>query len=411
MLKILYVSTFSSPKTFEYIFESAERKPGQAVQKFHNLILDGLAKHDNECMLDVLSSLPVVPKSHKRKSWFIKNEWWNGIYLRYIPFLNYPILKHFFIVIGTIIKFSHWRIKNLGNNSIVICDILNNGIVWTIFVLCKLTSQKMLVIVTDVPGIMMNNKRKSRSITEKIILTVSRYVLQRFDFFVLLTPQMNAIVNPYNKPFVVMEGMVDSEFVATKRKFGPKTSTRVILYAGGLNEGYGIKNLIEAFCRLEDRNLELHLYGHGDMDSDIAKFREKDDRIKFFGVITNKIVVNKLSLATVLINPRPTLENFTLYSFPSKNMEYMVSGTPLLTTKLPGMPAEYYDFVYLIENESADGIYDTLKQVLNKSDKDLYDFGRNAQKFVMEKKSNVIQVKQVLNLIKDKNSFQPSIAS
>ena len=44
------------------------------------------------------------------------------------------------------------------------------------------------------------------------------------------------------------------------------------------------------------------------------------------------------------------------YSFPSKNMEYMVSGTPVLTTRLPGMPMEYYPYVYFIEEESADGI-------------------------------------------------------
>ena len=29
----------------------------------------------------------------------------------------------------------------------------------------------------------------------------------------------------------------------------------------------------------------------------------------------------------------------------------MVSGTPVLTTKLPGMPKEYDDYVYIIEDE------------------------------------------------------------
>ena len=54
--------------------------------------------------------------------------------------------------------------------------------------------------------------------------------------------------------------------------------------------------------------------------------------------------------ATLLVNPRPTTEEFTIYSFPSKNMEYMASGTPLLTTKLPGMPEEYHQYVLAILN-------------------------------------------------------------
>lgn len=75
--------------------------------------------------------------------------------------------------------------------------------------------------------------------------------------------------------------------------------------------------------------------------------------------------------ATLLINPRPSNEEFTKYSFPSKNLEYMASGTPLLATDLPGIPAEYKRYEYIIENENIDGIANMFRYVLNLTDAEL----------------------------------------
>lgn len=42
----------------------------------------------------------------------------------------------------------------------------------------------------------------------------------------------------------------------------------------------------------------------------------------------------------------------------------MVSGTPVLTTPLPGMPEEYDQYVYLFDDESTEGMHQTLKLLL-----------------------------------------------
>ena len=82
----------------------------------------------------------------------------------------------------------------------------------------------------------------------------------------------------------------------------------------------------------------------------------------------NEEVVSAELEASLLINPRPTHEEFTKYSFPSKNMEYMASGTPVLTTKLPGMPADYYPYVFLVNDESAEGMAKAYRDVLEKTE-------------------------------------------
>ena len=100
-----------------------------------------------------------------------------------------------------------------------------------------------------------------------------------------------------------------------------------------------------------------------------------------------------------MVNPRPTDEEYTKYSFPSKNMEYMVSGTAVLTTNLPGMPEEYKQYVYLIEDESVDGVCKALKKISELSEEEVMNKSRLAREFVLSEKNNKIQTKKIIELI------------
>ena len=118
------------------------------------------------------------------------------------------------------------------------------------------------------------------------------------------------------------------------------------------------------------------------------------------GVVPNSEIIKAELNASLLVNPRPTHEEFTKYSFPSKNIEYMASGTPLLTTKLPGMPEEYYPYVFLIDDETTEGYFHALAEALNKTDDELFEYGAKAKSFVLDKKNNRKQARRVIELIK-----------
>ena len=77
----------------------------------------------------------------------------------------------------------------------------------------------------------------------------------------------------------------------------------------------------------------------------------------------------------------------------------MASGTPVLTTRLPGMPKEYEEFVYLINDETIDGIGEALVSVLSDSREVLHQKGRGAKAFVMRTKNNMIQAKKIIDMV------------
>ena len=134
-----------------------------------------------------------------------------------------------------------------------------------------------------------------------------------------------------------------------------KTSPRSVFYDGGVSKQYGLADLVEGFRMADIPNARLEIYGPGDYVPELQKIAEEDSRIIYGGMLMNSEIVEREQQATLLVNPRPTHEEFVKYSFPSKTMEYMASGTPVLTTRLPGMPKEYYPYVSFIDEETADG--------------------------------------------------------
>jgi glycosyltransferase involved in cell wall biosynthesis len=157
--------------------------------------------------------------------------------------------------------------------------------------------------------------------------------------------------------------------------------------------------LVQSFISLGRQEWELHIYGDGNYVQELINITSQHKNVKYFGVLNNIQVIDKQMKAHLLVNPRLTDSEFIKYSFPSKTMEYMASGTPLISTALPGMPDEYYNFIYVIEDESEEGFMSSLSSVFDLGLDVLHKKGTDAKKFILESKNNIIQAKRVLNFL------------
>jgi glycosyltransferase involved in cell wall biosynthesis len=402
-MDVLYVSGVCSNKKFDELFRESKIKPQQQAQKFHSLLCNGLKEQVRS--ICVMTALP-INRSITQKLWFSKSvEKIGNILHIYLPFINIPIIRNLFIFISGFFTCLAWAFNKRAHEKVIICDILSLSNTAPTLLVAKLFGIKIMAIVTDLPnyldlGIGSKNTRHSKRIIPYIYRKFCNYLINKYDYYVLLTEQMNRLINPHKKPYVVIEGFVDHQMKNMNIEEKEKYQEKVIVYAGGLYERNGVKKLLDAFIGLSDPHARLWLFGSGELVSVIKGYERIDNRIKYFGVVPNQKVVEHEMKATLLVNPRPSNKDFTKYSFPSKNMEYMVSGTPVLTTALPGMPDEYYNYVYIIDDESVEGLTLKLRDVLNKDRKELYLKGLNAKKFVLDKKNNVIQAKKIISLLK-----------
>jgi glycosyltransferase involved in cell wall biosynthesis len=392
---LLYISTLCSKDTFRFIVDNSNNKSGDAIQKFHYLILKGLSDNETINEISTLTSIPVAPNSHKKRIWNLPNEQEDRIRYKYIPIINLPLLKNLIVFFLSFSRVLFIKSSKNNEKNIIICDVLSLSNSLGAFCASKLRGIKSIAILTDMPGLDVMETSIVKSIKTKLI----SYILTHYDGFVFITKQMNSVINLNKKPYIVMEGSVDTNMATFENNPENKYKEKVILYSGGIYERYGIKSLIDAFIKIDDSNLRLHIYGSGPMEKDMPSFMSIDNRIEYKGVVPNEIVVLAQVRATLLVNPRPTTEEFTKYSFPSKNMEYMVSGTPLVTTKLPGMPESYFPYVYFLNGESSDLMMKTLNDLIHLPSEELHEFGLKSKNFVLKNKNNIAQASKIVDLI------------
>lgn len=377
---LLYMSNATAYPIYDKLFRDGMIKSGYQMQKFNHNLIEGLGK-----LTDVisLSALPYANKSADRIDQTL-----NGV--RYIGVKNNA---------GYIHKFSNLFYLYLEGSRIIkkyrpeciICD----AIALSPCVISKLLGKRynipVIGIITDLPGMLGVENKATRK-------TVMR--MQNFDGYILLTEQMHEIVNPNHRPYIIMEGLCASQlpelYLGKRRK--------VILYSGSLwKNDAGIEYLVQGFINAKLSEYELHLYGTGELVPWIEEISKEYPNVKYMGCVTNSEMVKIQSEVMLLVNPRPSKEEFCKYSFPSKTIEYMASGTPVLMTRLPGVPSEYFDYVYTIADETSEGMSKTLGIVLSKEEKDLKEFGACAREFVKEKKSQKRQSERVYEFVQQLN--------
>ncbi|PIC68033.1 glycosyl transferase family 1 [Sporosarcina sp. P16a] len=398
VVNILYSVTVSSESTYDKLFSKSEKKPLQQAMKYHRLLCEGLSALDH-VNVHVISKLPINRSNFKKNYLKSESEIKNKVNYYYISIVNLPLIKNvfaFFTVLYTVIK-------RCDRDTVIVGDVLNITTSMANIMAGRIKGVKTIGIVTDIPSHLASSNKNSH--TERIsrfknfTVKLNNFILQKFDSYIFLTEQMNELINKEGKPYIVMEGHIDSQVVKLRNTLEGKYPGIVCQYAGSLKKIYGIEKLTRAFIHANVEGSELHIYGDGDFVDELQQICAQHPTIRYFGVKLNQYIVNEQLKSTLLINPRPTDEEYTKYSYPSKNMEYMASGTPTLTTKLAGMPEEYYDYIYLIEDESLEGLTKTLQHVLGKSKEELHEKGLKAKEFVLLEKNNIVQAEKLLKLI------------
>lgn len=257
----------------------------------------------------------------------------------------------------------------------------------------------VFLIVPDLPEYMDMSKKRFHlyQFLKKIQIKSFKKKITCIDGFVLLTEQMKEWFENEIE-YVVVEGIAKIDDIDDKPK-DENSHNKTIMYSGSLAEKYGVVDLANAFNKIEKKDWKLIFYGDGDALPKLEKIAKVDNRIKLKGVIPNEQIVKIQKNAGLLVNPRKDIEEFTKYSFPSKLIEYMNSGTPVLAYSLKGVPNEYNNYFYKID-ESENGLQHSLLKIMQLSEEERTQFGNKARDFIRKYKNPNIQCSKVMKLIK-----------
>jgi len=400
-MKIIFLSGMYPKSLTQEIIANSKSGIQFAANTFQTALINGFKKYPNISMEIInIPFLGYFPRHYKKikVSGIGFSDICERIRNHSYGFINIPIYKDLSRFLIAKRELKKWTLINQGDKTVLIYSANLPFLLAAQFAKKFDKSLKICTIVTDLPGSPAPSnlvKRILRSIEAKFVYRK----LLICDSFIFLTEEMNQVINKKGKPYEIIEGIYDQDEEPQKQI--AKCNFKVVLYSGTIDRKFGIVNLLKAFSSIEGANYRLWICGGGsDRDlKEVQKYCRKDKRIEYFGSLNREEVLNLQRKATVLINPRDGSGEYTKFSFPSKTMEYLASGTPVILKKLHGIPDEYYRYCHCIEGDSVLDMTKKIMEVCELPENVNESFGLNARSFIINEKNSCQQAGKIIGLI------------
>ena len=355
-------------------------------------LLKGM-RNDPEVNVDVITS-PDIPSWPHFPKLFVGSISDIDEKIKSLSVFNLPVIKHVWIVLSLFFEGARYIQRHRHQTTTIIVPYIYYNHTAPARML-KVLYGKKIRVVTVVPDIFfpkgffkLLNKRAERH-------------TKKSDAFVLYTDAMADYLQIASKPHITMESLIDVDDYSWSEIKGKNDKT-VILYTGALHRYHGVQKLLEMMKRIQRDDIELWITGVGELYDELLKWPSYDARIKFLGTVEKSHVFELQKQADILINPRSDMDSPTVtqYMFPSKLMEYMLSGNPVVACPMSGIPEEYKQYLYYAKDGSLESLVGIMQQVLDTPEEERILRGERARGFILNNKSITVQGLRVTSLIK-----------
>lgn len=258
---------------------------------------------------------------------------------------------------------------------------------------------KTVLIVLDLPRFtdMAHGASLVYRMKHRIEENRMKHALAYVDLLVPITQQMRDELDSQHRiRAVVVDGMIRKRSI-TERKEEREKNIFTIVYTGALTKTYGIVEMLEAIEALKSYPIKLIICGKGETEPEVKKAAASNSHIEYKGLVSPDEAYRLQCNADLLLNPRKNEGEYTSFSFPSKILQYMNSGTPILCYKLDGMDEEYGEYLLFVnQNET---LVDAIRRVYEMDRARLRVVGENARKYVEREKTREAQTKRMLDRV------------
>ena len=403
MLKILFVSGVipDDPLLITPAFSRAGNM--SAHHLLHGLKRSGV-------LLDkILSAYPVPSFPTTKRLYYPRSRLQlnNELNIDMIPFINVTPIKQLTLGIASYFEIVRWGDKAGPGDKIIFT--FNISVPPGIFLLAaaRRIGARVVAMIYDinVPG-----ETVPRTLPFIIDFWLHKKTLRCYDGLVVITKEIARDFAP-GVPSICVEGGIGPDLVE-KYHVLEKITMRdaghfVIVAAGGLKEANGISEILAAFSLLKGDVYRLHIAGNGPLKDLVKDAVQKDPRISFHGFLKFDDVLKLYATADVLVNMRLTQRVSTSYFFPSKTMEYLASGVPVITTCPGGMADEFGAFAYLLHEETPGALADIIKTVEAIPVEQRIARGKAARQYMIEHKTWDAQAKKIAHFLSEISGAKP----
>ncbi|MEO8126893.1 MAG: glycosyltransferase family 4 protein [Bryobacteraceae bacterium] len=302
--------------------------------------------------------------------------------VRLLGFLNITPIKQIWLGVSAFGALLAWSICAGWNwPKVICCYNLTVPPVILLWMAAKLGRSQLIPIVCDIniPGETVPDTKPNR-----FDFAQHKFWLPRMDRVVAVTDAMIHDFAP-DLPHLILEGGLtladESAAVKTEPQNGPGPFTAIM--AGSLDECNGVRIAVEALRLAPDLEIRLVIAGDGPLREFVQTAAQADERICYMGFLSHKAVLDLYRRADLLLNLRITRQVRTPYFFPGKLLEYLSSGTAVLSTDCSHVRRRYSGLLYLTSGEDAQAIATDLQNISALPEADRRLVAGRAQEWMM----------------------------
>lgn len=396
-MKIIYLAT-QFPKNDDFVVKRSKNMLQYAADHVSKMFVEGI-QVQQDVEVEVYNIIPTGSWPTESKCIYVPETDWYEKNIKYsgVSYCNICGIRQYSKYYHLKRKLKDTLLKQ--EDCWVVAYSLSTPILQLFrYIKCNNPKIKIALIVPDLPQYMNEGAGKLYHYLKEKDIEIQRKLYSYIDSMIYFSKYMNEFFCFPESQCLVIEGAIN-ETVQYSKPIN-QGSKVVILYSGGVESSYGILDLLLAFSMIKNPGYELHIIGGGSGVESVKEKANEDIRIKYLGIMDRNAVLKYQTEATVLVNPRRAEKIFTKYSFPSKTLEYMQSGTPIIMHKLSGIPEEYDNYLTYFSDNDPEHMAIQLTELCEKTKAGLVDKGKLAQEFVTNNKSKEKQMKKMCDFLK-----------
>lgn len=370
-MKLLYIGNVLSQEIVDkFELSIAGKKYELSLLKSLNDVL--------QSNLKIISLTRVIGSNIKYKDVLFKNKKYNVLFRS-----RFPIISDLVRSINLLYEITYWYTSNIKYKKSVV--LLNSpfGVSFILVIFKLFLRLKIFSLTIDNPFISDNNFQGVLGKYAKIKFKLGHRLLHFFTGIAVLNKNVVDVLN-LKIPYLISKIGYDSKEIIHFTHYHKKLDKFTIVFVGTLMKFKGTDKLITAVSKMDAEAFELILCGNGPLKEEVEKYSKAFKSINYRGRVSDALKKNIFSKADLLINITQVEKVNEDFGFPSKLIDYVLTGKPVLTNRFPALPLEFYNFVHVIENTDADGIRAAIENVSKKSEEELQLGCKTGYRFITE---------------------------
>lgn|GEM_PF-2288057 len=397
-VNLLFAGFITDDELFNKLAKK-DSNPQYAAQNYQNNLVKVLRRGEWKSF-SVLGSVPCSPYPKNKvifvapKKWGDNNERFSGpvFNLPGVNFLLRAFVFFFYLVV--------WSFKNKGEKAVFLYA-LHTPHVLPLLIARFLWKLKVVVYVPDLP--MYMNFGGGGGGLKRILKRLDSWFLlsacNQFDGRAVITPAMFDYVDRDGS--VVVDTIVDESLEQGFSLPAEMPNGVNFTYTGGLRDGYGVLEALEYFSQVsvKNRGWNLLLFGAGPLRDVCIKYAGLHENVHFYGQVPIDKARSVQSKSDFLLNLRDPSDARFNYSYPSKITEYLASGVPVITTKIAGIPEDFFPYLNFVNLDDFD------VESLVENYQEIREKAGEGRRYLFLSRSFDCQLKKLVGLIKELWSF------